>query len=55
MIQDIGEHTFDNQYHPCPPDRESYALYYEDHAALVRKYPDRIEFPKFREIGRAHV
>lgn len=35
MIQDIGEHTFDNQYHPCPPDRESYALYYEDHAALV--------------------
>ena len=29
MIQDIGEHTFDNQYHPCPPDRESYALYYE--------------------------
>ena len=52
MIQDIGEHTFDNQYHPCPPDRESYALYYEDHAALVRKYPDRIEFPKFRDIER---
>ena len=52
MIQDIGEHTFDNQYHPCPPDRESYALYYEDHAALVRKYPDRIEFHKFRDIER---
>lgn len=52
MIQDIGEHTFDNQYHPCPPDRESYALYYEDHAALVRKYPDRIEFPKFWDIER---
>ena len=52
MIQDIGEHTFDNQYHPCPPDRESYALYYEDHAALVRKYPDRIEFSKFRDIER---
>lgn len=52
MIQDIGEHTFDNQYHPCPPDRESYALYYEDHAALVRKYPDRIEFPKFLDIER---
>ena len=52
MIQDIGEHTFDNQYHPCPPDRESYARYYEDHAALVRKYPDRIEFPKFRDIER---
>ena len=52
MIQDIGEHTFDNQYHPCPPDRESYALYYEDHTALVRKYPDRIEFPKFRDIER---
>ena len=49
---DPGEHTFDNQYHPCPPDRESYALYYEDHAALVRKYPDRIEFPKFRDIER---
>ena len=52
MIQDIGEHTFDKQYNPCPPDRESYALYYEYHAALVRKYPDRIEFPKFRDIER---
>ena len=52
MIQDIGEHTFDNQYHPSLPDQESYALYYEDHAALVRKYPDRIEFPRFRDIER---
>lgn len=52
MIQDIGEHTFDNQYHPSLPARESYVLYYEDHAALVRKYPDRIEFPKFRDIER---
>lgn len=52
MIQDIGEHTFDNQYHPSLPGRESYALYYEDHAALVRKYPDRIEFPRFRDIER---
>lgn len=52
MIQDIGEHIFDNQYHPSLPDRESYALYYEDHAALVRKYPDRIEFPRFRDIER---
>lgn len=52
MIQDIGEHTFDNQYHPSLPARESYVLYYEDHAALVRKYPDRIEFPRFRDIER---
>ncbi|WP_456081656.1 NAD(+) diphosphatase [Mediterraneibacter sp.] len=52
MIQDIGEHIFDNQYYPSLPDRESYALYYEDHAALVRKYPDRIEFPRFRDIER---
>ncbi len=33
MIQDIQPHQFDNQYRPCPPDAQSYALYYEGQTA----------------------
>ena len=35
MIQDIEPHHLDNQYKPVPPDKDSIALYYEDHAALM--------------------
>lgn len=52
MIQDIGPHHLDNQYRPAPPDKECYALYYEDHAALVKKTDEGIEFPRFRELER---
>ena len=52
MIQDIQPHKYDNQYRPCPPDRESYALYYENHAALLKKQPDRIDFPRFKDLER---
>ena len=52
MIQDIGPYHLDNHYRPVPPDAESYALYYEDHAALVRKTEEGIEFPRFRELER---
>ena len=36
MIQDIEPHHLDNQYKPVPPDKDSIALYYEDHAALMK-------------------
>lgn len=52
MIQDIQPHHYENQYRPVPPDRESFALYYEEHAALVRKTAEGIEFPRFRELER---
>lgn len=52
MIQDIQPHKYDNQYKPCPPDRESYALYYENHTALLKKQPDRIDFPRFKDLER---
>ena len=52
MIQDIQPHKYDNQYRLCPPDRESYALYYENHVALLKKQPDRIDFPRFKDLER---
>lgn len=52
MIQDIEPHHLYNEYRPVPPDPDSFALYYEDHAALVRKTEQGIEFPRFRELER---
>ncbi len=52
MIQDIQPHHYANQYRAVPPDPESYALYYEDHAALMRRTADGIAFPRFRELER---
>ena len=47
MIQDIQPHQFDNQYRPCPPDAQSYALYYEGQSALLKKRKDGIDFQDF--------
>ena len=55
MIQDIQPHHYDNQYRAVPPDPESYALYYEDHAALMRRTADGIAFPRFRELERLNA
>ena len=52
MIQDIQPHQFDNQYRPCPPDAQSYALYYEGQSALLKKRKDGIDFPRFRDLER---
>ena len=52
MIQDIQPHHYVNQYRPVPPDRESYAMYYEGRTALVKRTEDGIEFPRFRDLER---
>lgn len=52
MIQDIQPHHYDNQYRPVPPDRESFALYYGDRTALLRKTAAGIEFPRFKDLER---
>ena len=52
MIQDIAPHSYDNQYRPVPPERDSIALYYEGHTVLLRKTKEGIEFPRFRYLER---
>lgn len=52
MIQDIAPHTYNNEYRPLPPEKESFALYYEDHTALVKKTAEGIEFPAFSDLDR---
>ncbi len=52
MIQDIQPKHLDNQYRPVPPDKESWVLYYEDRAVLLKKTENGIVFPKFRELER---
>ena len=52
MIQDIQPHYLDNQYTPEAPDKESFALYYRDHAVLLKKTEEGITFPRFRELER---
>ena len=52
MIQDIEPYHLDNQYHPAPPDPDSFAMYYEDHAVLLRRTEEGIGFPRFRELER---
>lgn len=50
MIQDIAPHTYDNAYHPVPPTADSYALYYEDRAALLHLNGNTLDFPRFRDL-----
>lgn len=52
MIQDIQPHHLDNQYKAVPSDKDSFALYYEDHAVLMKKTEDGITFPRFCELER---
>lgn len=52
MIQDIEPYHLDNQYHPAPPSPDSFAMYYEDHAVLLRRTEEGIGFPRFRELER---
>lgn len=51
MIQDIAPHIYDNTYRPAPPRPDDYALYYEDHQALVRRGEDTIDFPRFKDLN----
>ncbi len=53
MIQDIGDHVFDNSYHPVPPDDDSFVLYYKDSQALILRDGDEISFPRVRDVADA--
>ncbi len=50
MIQDIAPHHYDNVYHPEPPSHDSFALYYENRAALIIQHDGQFSFPRFRDL-----
>ncbi len=50
MIQDIAPHQFDNTYRPHPPAAESYALYFEEHEALMERTEETIDYPRFQDL-----
>lgn len=52
MIQDITPHKYDNAYRNVSPDRDSIALYFEEHTSLVKLTQKGIEFPRFRDLER---
>ncbi len=54
MIQDIGNHHYDNAYRPTPPSADSYVLYYNNRKALVIRQGDQITFPRFRDLEGAN-
>ena len=50
MIQDIAPHLYDNAYKPEAPDKDSIALYYEDHVCLMARTTEAIRYPRFEEL-----
>lgn len=50
MIQDIAPHRYDNAYKPEAPDKDSIALYYEDHVCLMARTTEAIRYPRFEEL-----
>ena len=52
MIQDIQPHRYDNRHRQVPPDHDSFALYYEERSALMKRTAEGIEFPRFRDLER---
>lgn len=49
MIQDILPHHFENAYHPAPPQKDSWLLYFENRNCLLKKTETGITFPTFAE------
>ena len=52
MIQDIEPHVYNNEFKVQMPDKESYALYYNDRRCLVKYDGEKFEFPKFKDIEK---
>lgn len=52
MIQDIAPHKYNNAYKPVPPEKDSFALFYEGRTALLSQKPDGITFPTFGDLEK---
>jgi len=50
MIQDIAPHIYHNEYHPVPPQENSFLLYFEGNRALLRREETGITFPRFQDF-----
>lgn len=56
MIQEIAPHTFDNAYRSQAPQPDSYAVYYEEHTALLERIDENtIDFPRFRDLEQLNT
>ncbi|RZT02003.1 NAD(+) diphosphatase [Cuneatibacter caecimuris] len=50
MIQDIGEHIYDNAYRKSEPSEDSFVLWYQEREVLVRRSGEMISFPVFGQL-----
>lgn len=53
MIQDIGEHIYDNHFEPHDPTPRSYVLCYRDATVLCRIDGETIDLPCLRDFATA--
>ena len=49
MIQDIGDHGFDNAYAPKEPTPEAYALAYQGDSVLLAEKDGNLALPRVRD------
>lgn len=52
MIQDIHPHCYHNEYHPVPPEKDSYLLCYKGREVLVKQKDNAITYPTFCELEK---
>lgn len=50
MIQDIGAHSFHNEYRPVPPSVSDCLLFFRGRTALVRLEQGALSFPRFWDL-----
>ncbi len=50
MVQDIAPHHFANQYHPLPPEGQSFLLCYRGKDVLLTERDNALCFPRFEEL-----
>ena len=51
MIQDLGSHSYHNEYHPVPPKANDCILFFRDRKVLVKVAEDTFSFPDFQYTG----
>lgn len=52
MIQDIFPHCYRNEYHPLPPEKDSYLLCYKEREVLIKQKDNVITYPQFHELEK---
>ena len=52
MIQDIGEHSYDNAYRAVNAGPEDFVLHYDGREVLMKRDGERISFPPLKELEK---